>query len=790
MNRGVVGAAAPPPSPFQEERQPPIDSVRVSSPSSSALASASTQPKFRRCQSTDACPSTMLQQSQPQCHGENAWVKKHQYGGKISRRNSMEKRSGNNTTAFARKNSRSTSPKFIPPIDSFGIPAVPGVAAEAVTKSKGGFSRRNSMTRSRSPKFVEPLASSDHDKSRVFMIRRRRHTLDAGPNPFTYHKLETLRENSTNESSMSDVLVNDAWSSDNIAEQLKQRLESLEGPSTPKVDAKNEHKTAPRKPFSRHNSIEGVDPSIFPSLPMLDKTDSSNDTDPNLDLALLFEHLVKDDEADDASSSDDDDNIIQRHMKSKIRRRCSTGGLRSFERENLRNFLEDTEGDDLVRKDSDSTEKRRGSIYRKCSTGGLRTLQRENSRDLYSDDCSLDGNKGKVHLSNDTAFEAYLRKMTQEADVDTSNDVNIIDHHVGGAVRRRSSIKSVSSFLDATATEDPDDFAQFLSRVGQGVVSGSQTVSTVDNTTYFDEGSFGSPREMDSSPFKGKLPHSIHMSSALDESVSSLENSNRQERPFISPLKDSAEVNFRSSKSRSIRRLASNDGIEQLRELAEGMEAPAPRRSNSGIRTPDPEEIALKDLPGLIKDIDRDLVTERAVYQQRRSSGSGPTPEEAAKADDRSASVHFSLKPLELPGTAAPCVSDEDDVPKPRMQQQADRMGDSLISTEFHSMYIAKGYIEPQKGEVPPLPMIVVQEAEVGVSAADMAKYQPKRRRSSTSTKSISEDRQRFGKQGKSFDEKRRKEIAKNSPFQNHNDGSSSVSEGIKSLRRKLLSGV
>jgi len=770
MNRGM-GVAAAVVSPSQEEQSsPPIDTVRVSS-SSSATASSS-QPKIRRCQSTD-CPSFTMLQSHQQGR-ENAWLKKQQFGGSLSRRNSMEGGGGGNTKAlFARKNSRSTSPRFIPPIDSFGSDATNPVTAAAptaasstaTTKPTGGFTRRNSMTRSRSPKFVEPLSTSDHDESRVFKGRMiRRHTLNEGPttNPFTSRQLETLRES--------------LRGTNDIAEQVKQRLlmegrlddDDIDEPSTPKADDKDDKQknTVPKRPFSRHNSVEGVDPSIFPSLPMLDQSDNSHDhddSDPNLDLALLFEHLVQEEEADDDASSDEEDddddeeedNIIKRHMKSKIRRRCSTGGLRSFERENFRNFLEDTEGDDArpVQHVSGGGGDRRGSLFRKCSTGGLRTLQRENSRDLYSDDCSLDGKKGRVHLSNDTTFEAYLRKLTQEADVDTSNDANIINHHVGGAVRRRrSSIRSVSSHVDAT--EDPADFAQFISRIGQGVSSSLTTASTAANTSYSEE-SYGSPREIETvrSSFK-KLPHSINLPSALDESVSSLENSNSYISTVKAPLKDSAEVNFRSSKSRSIRRLASNDGIEELQRLAKGTEPPATRRSSySGIRTPDPEEIALEDLPGLIKNIDRDLVTERAVYQQRRSSGSEPAKGEAAQVDERSASVQFSLagprKPIEPPGTLASCVSDEDDVPKPRRQQQTHCIEDSVVSTEFHSKYIAKGYVEPQKGEIPPVPMIVVQEAE-GASVAGIAKYQPKRRRS------ISDDRQRFDKQGKSFDERRR----------------------------------
>mmetsp|Transcript_17006 Transcript_17006/g.28820 ORF Transcript_17006/g.28820 Transcript_17006/m.28820 type:complete len:902 (+) Transcript_17006:205-2910(+) len=759
MNRDV-GAAVLPPSSSQEQQQhqqPPVDNIRVSS--SSGATSSSSRPKIRRCQSTD-CPFTMLQSQQGR---ENAWLKKQQFGGSLSRRNSME---GN------RKDSRSTSPRFVPPLDSFDSDGSRDVsnlvtgaaAATTTTKSTGGFSRRNSMTRSRSPKFIEPLDSSNHDESREFKGRVRRHTL-AGANPFaTSRHLETLRERRAND---------EGSSAHNIAEQVKQRLQCLEEPSTPKADAADEQNTVPRKPFSRHNSVEGVDPSIFPSLPMLDKSDKSDDTDPNFDLAMLFEQLVDEEEADDVSSDeeDEDDKIIQRHMKSKIRRRCSTGGLRSFERENFRNFIEDTEGDAPVR--SVPEEDRRSSLFRKCSTGGLRTLQRENSRDLYSDDCSLDGKKGRVHLSNDTSFNAYLKKLTRDADVDTSNDAKIIDQHVGGAVRRRSSIRSVSSF--ANADEDPIDFAEFISRVGQGV-SSSQTVSTVANTSCSEE-SYGSPRAIEtvrSLPKKKKLPHSIHMSSALDESVSSLDISSKAKDSPVS-IKDSAEVNFRSSKSRSIRRLASSDGIEELNKLAQCMESSATRRSScSGIRTPDPEEIVLKDLPCLIKNIDRDLATERAAYQQRRSSGSGPIPEKASRLDERSSTAHFSKvqprRSLEPPGTLASCISD--DVPKLRRPQQTHCMEDSFISTE----------------EIPPVPIIVVREAEGG-SIAGIAKYQPKRRRSSIKT--ISEDRERLGEQGKSFDGRRQKELAKSSPLRNHNDISSREgNSAIKSLRRKLSSGA
>lgn len=688
MNRDA--AAAP------QQFQPPVENIRVTS-SSSGTSGSSSRPKIRRCQSTD-CPSTMLQSQQGH---EKAWLKKQQFGGKLSRRNSME---GNKKASFSRSNSRSTSPKFIPPPDSFDVvghkvannqAAVTGTAT--TTKPNGGFSRRNSTTRSRSPKFIEPLGSSDHDESRVFKGRARRHT-HAGPDPFLSRQLQTLRESR---------VVEVGSNVDNIAEQVKQRLDGLEAPLTPKTDSKDERVTVPRKPFSRHNSIEGVDPSIFPSLPLHDNSDKSDDTDPNFDLAMLFERLVNEEEADNTLSDeeeDKDDEITQRHLKSKMRRRCSTGGLRTFERENFRNFIEDTEGDDHIRRVPDHvrsvpTADHRGSLFRKCSTGGLRTLQRENSRDLYSDDCSLDGEKkGRMHLSNDTSFNAYLRQLTRDADVDTSNDANIIDQHVGGAVRRRSSRCSVISTVDGT--EDPDDFAAFINRVGQGIPS-SQTVSTVANTTY----SGHSNEVVCSNP---KLPQSIQTPSQLDESVSSLENTPEAKCRFKEVKDSPPQVNFCSGKSRSIRRLASNDGIEELKKLAECMEPPSTRRSSCGIfRTPDPEEIVLKDLPCLIKKIDRDLVTERAAYLRRRSSGSESVKKKTSSLGEKSSTVQVNAvhqrRPLEPPGSLA-CISDE---------------------------------------EMPAVPIMAVQKAE---RVSSKAQYKPKRRRSST------EDRGSFGKQGKSFE--------------------------------------
>ncbi len=710
MNRDA--AAAPQSSP-QEQYQPPIENIRVTS--SSGATGSSSRPRIRRCQSTD-CPITKFQSQQGR---ENAWLKKQQFGGSLSRRNSME---GGDKALFERNHSRSTSPKFIPPLDSFdldGRQVAGNLVAEAVaatTDPNRGFSRRNSMTRSRSPKFIEPLDSSDYDESRVFKGRARRRHTHAGPDPFSSFELETLRESRV-------MMVEVGSNHDNVAEQVKQRLGGLEEPSTPKADSKDERNTVPRKPFSRRNSVEGVDPSIFPSLPMLDNSDNSDDTDPNFDLGLLFERLVKEDEADDVSSNEEgkDDQIMQRRLKSNIRRRCSTGGLRTFERENFRNFIEDTEGDDHFKTVPEAD--RRGSLFRKCSTGGLRTLQRENSRDLYSDDCSLDGEKkGRMHLSNDTSFNAYLKQLTREADVDTSKDANIIDQHVGGAVRRRSSRCSVSSIIPGT--EDPVDFAAFINRVGQGIPC-SQTVSTVANTTYS-----GDSNGICSNP-KKKLPHNIHMPSHLDESVSSLENSPEAKGHFS--IKESPQVNFRSSKSRSIRRLASKDGIEDLKELAECMEVPATRRSSwCGIRTP--EEIILKDLPCLTKNIDHDLVTERASYQQRRSSGSGRVAKKTSSLGERSSTVQVNAvqprRPLEPPGTSA-CIFDEDDAPKTRKSHQT--YSDSFLLNEK------------------------MQKAEV---VSGRAQYKPKRRRSSA--KEISEDRRRFGKQGKSL--KNMKEGEKKSP--------------------------
>jgi hypothetical protein len=280
--------------------------------------------------------------------------------------------------------------------------------------------------------------------------------------------------------------------------------------------------------------------------------------------------------------------------------------------------------------------------------------------------------------------------------------------------------------------------------------------------------------------FKEELPHRIHMPNALDESVSSLDDSNRHESINISklPFKDLGEVHFTSSKSRSIKRLCSKDGIKELQELAEGV--------------PDLGNVALKDLPGLIKDIDRDLVTERAVYRKRQSSGSESILEESARLEEREkmgVGVQFNStqtrKQLEPTGRSARYMTDSD-LAKPRKQKEIHCMGHSFISTEPVSNYIRKGYVDQHKGEIPPLSVIVVEKPD-GASVEDEAEYKPKRRRSSTKS---SEDRKRFGKQGRSF-EGRRKELAKNSPFRNHDGGSSSLREGIdaiKSLRRKLSS--
>jgi hypothetical protein len=721
MNREV----AAPPSSSQEQRQLP-DDIDVSS-SSDPTPTTSSRPKIRRSQSTD-CPFTMLAAQQGR---ESAWLKKQQFGGNLSRRGSID--------AGKKKHSRSTSPKFIPPLDSFGAD---GTTA-APSKRKGGFSRRNSMTRSRSPKFIEPLDSSEHDESRVFRGRVRRHT-QAAPNESLSQQLEALRESR-------------AYS-----------FRGLQEPSTPEADAKNEQTAVPRKPFSRHNSVEGVDPSIFPTLPMLDKSDSSDDTDANFDLALLFERLVKEDEADDTASvsSDEEDDeervVIQMPDKSKRRRRCSTGGLRTFEREDLRNFIEDTEGDAPLRR-SVPEPARKGSLYRKCSTGGLRTLQRENSRDLYSDDCSLDGdNKGRV-LATDAVFDAFLEKLTREADVDTSNDEKIIDQHVGKAARRRSSIVSVGSVAEepqhgGTArrrrssnfsvcsiaeeveegAEDLGDFAAFISRVGQGMPkSSSQTVSTVANTSCSSD-SYGNSRQTETvrSSSKKTLPQSIHMR-PLDESVSSIETSPPEGAKGAFSCKDKSQVNFRSSKSRSIRRLASSDGLGELQTLAECMETPSTRRSSCvGFRTPDEEEIAVKDLPRLIKKIDRDLASEKAAYR-KRSTGSGPVSEK-----EMSPTTVKQRRPLEPPGTPASSTSNKDDAPKHRTPQQTDC-----------NLFVSKE-------EVP--------------LVTGMARYKPRR----SSTKTISEDkedRERFGEQSKSIDGngRKRKEQAKN-----------------KTMRRKSSSGA
>ncbi len=723
MNREVA-----PSSTSQEQHQPPVDNIDVSSSSDPTPTSSSSRPKIRRSQSTD-CPFTMLQS---QKGSESAWLKKQQFGGNLSRRNSID--------TGKKKHSRSTSPKFIPPLDSFGADGT----TTAPSRPRGGFSRRNSMTRSLTvPKFVEPLDSSEHDESRVFRGRARRHT-QAAPNESLSQQLEALRESR-------------AYS-----------FRGLQEPSTPEADTKNEQTAVPRKPLSRHNSVEGVDPSIFPTLPMLDKSVSSDDTDANLDLALLFERLVKEDEADDTASvsSDEEDDeervVIQMPDKSKRRRRCSTGGLRSFEREDLRNFIEDTEGDTPLRR-SVPEPVRKGSLYRKCSTGRLRTLQRENSRDLYSDDCSLDDgdNKGRV-LATDTAFDNFLKKLTREADVDTSNDAKIIDQHVG-PIRRRSSIVSVSSVAEESqpvgkagrrrssnfsvtsiaeeveeGAEDPSDFAAFISRVGQGMPkSSSQTVSTVANTSCSSD-SYGNSRQPETvrTYSKKTLPHSIQVL-PLDESVSSIETSPPEGGEGTFSCKNKSQVNFRSSKSRSIRRLASSDGLGELQTLAECMEPPSTRRSSCvGFRTPDEEEIAVKDLPRLIKKIDRDLASEKAAYR-KRSSGSGPVSEK-----ERNPSAVKQRSPLELepPGTPAPTTSGKDDAPKHRTPQQTNC-----------NLFVSKE-------EVP--------------LVTGMAKYKPRR----SSTKTISddkEDRERFGEQGKSINGRKRKEQAKN-----------------KTMRRKSSSGA
>jgi hypothetical protein len=527
----------------------------------------------------------------------------------------------------------------------------------------------------------------------------------------------------------------------------------------------------------------------------------------------MASHSSRENSDDDDDDDEGNDKLIKRH--SKIRRRCSTGGLRTFERENLRNFLEDNEGDDDDNAEAAAAEaaSRRRSFFKRCSTGGLRTLQRENSRDMYSDDSSLDGREGRLPLADDGAFEKYLQRMTQEAVVDTSEDVHIIEDHVGRGMPRRSSIRSVSS---AVKDEDSNDFAAFISRVGMGAdISSSQTVATVStaaNTSYAEDShvSRNDVETVRSTAIKKTYPHSIHMphsnGSSHNESVSSLENSNRQGSgpvcKVVPTKKTSSEVHFKSSKSRSIRRLASKDGIDELKKFADGIDAPAltRRASGSAIMEPDLGDVVLKDLPDLIKDIDRDLVTERAVYRKRQS-GDASTVEASILSEERKkesdVTVQFNLtqarKNLEPAGTSA-CVPDEDGLQEPRKQEIHFSMEDSFLTTDAQSNYIRKGSVDQQRGEIPPVPVIALGEIPDG------AAYQPKRRRSSTRK---SEDRQRSGKksksrersssrQGKPLDEKRRKELAKNSPFRNNKDGSS-LREGsiaaLKGLRRKLSSG-
>ena len=59
---------------------------------------------------------------------------------------------------------------------------------------------------------------------------------------------------------------------------------------------------------------------------------------------------------------------------------------------------------------------------------------------MYSDDSSLDGKRGRVSLADDnSSFEKYLRKLTQEAVVDTSNDVHIIEDHVNRGMTSHNS---------------------------------------------------------------------------------------------------------------------------------------------------------------------------------------------------------------------------------------------------------------------------------------------------------------------------------------------------------------
>jgi hypothetical protein len=538
--------------------------------------------------------------------------------------------------------------------------------------------------------------------------------------------------------------------------------------------------------------------------------------DTSNDVHIIEDHVGRGMTSHSSREDSDDegnDKLIKRH--SKIRRRCSTGGLRTFERENLRNFLEDNEGDDDDDAEAAAAEaaSRRRSFFKRCSTGGLRTLQRENSRDMYSDDSSLDGRESRLPLADDGAFEKYLQRMTQEAVVDTSEDVHIIEDHVGRGMPRRSSIRSVSS---AAKEEDSNDFAAFISRVGMGAaeISSSQTVATVStaaNTSYAED-SHVSRNEVEtvrSSAVKKTYPHSIHMphsnGSSHNESVSSLENSNRQgSGPVVKVVptkKTSSEVHFKSSKSRSIRRLASKDGIDELKKFADGIDAPAltRRASGSAIMEPDLGDVVLKDLPDLIKGIDRDLVTERAVYRKRQS-GDGSTVEASILSEEgkneSGVTVQFNLtqtqKNLE-PAATSPCVPDEEAPQKPR-KQDSHFMEDSFLTTEAQSNYIRQSSVDQQRGEIPPVPVIALGEIPDG------AAYQPKRRRSSTRK---SEDRQRSGKksksrersssrQGKPLDEKRRKELAKNSPFRNNKDGSS-LREGsiaaLKGLRRKLSSG-
>jgi hypothetical protein len=223
----------------------------------------------------------------------------------------------------------------------------------------------------------------------------------------------------------------------------------------------------------------------------------------------------------------------------------------------------------------------------------------------------------------------------------------------------------------------------------------------------------------------------------LDESVSSIETSPPEGAKGTFSCKNKSQVNFRSSKSRSIRRLASSDGLGELQTLAECMEPPSTRRSSCvGFRTPGEEEIVVKDLPRLIKKIDRDLASERAAYR-KRSSGSGPVSEK-----EMSPTTVKERRPLEPPGTPASSTSNKDDAPKHRTPQQTDC-----------NLFVSKE-------EVP--------------LVTGMARYKPRR----SSTKTISEDkedRERFGEQSKSIDGngRKRKEQAKN-----------------KTMRRKSSSGA